>query len=57
MFGTLEGQMNLERGGASEAQFAEFVAGLGTVIGHAERIRPLRDYCTEPDVAGRAQER
>ena len=30
----------------SEARFASYVAGLESVIGHAERTRPLRDYCT-----------
>jgi SRSO17 transposase len=38
--------MNLDQGGDGEARFAEYVAGLGSVIGHAERTRPLRDYCT-----------
>jgi SRSO17 transposase len=38
--------MNLDQGGDSEARFAEYVAGLGSVMGHAERTRPLRDYCT-----------
>src|SRR5437868_11028203 len=38
--------MNLDQGGDSEARFAEYVAGLGSVIGHVERTRPLRDYCT-----------
>jgi SRSO17 transposase len=38
--------MDLDGGGTSEAQFAEYVAGLGSVIGHPERARPLRDYCT-----------
>src|SRR5215204_3194118 len=38
--------MNLDQSGASEARFADYVAGLGSVIGHAERTRPLRDYCT-----------
>src|SRR5215813_12934442 len=38
--------MNLDQGGAGEARFAEYVAGLGSVIGYAERARPLRDYCT-----------
>src|SRR5437016_10891339 len=38
--------MNLDQGGDSETRFAEYVAGLGGVIGHAERTRPLRDYCT-----------
>jgi len=35
--------MDLDR---SEARFASYVAGLGSVLGHAERTRPLRDYCT-----------
>ena len=30
----------------SETRFASYVAGLGSVIGHAERVGPLRDYCT-----------
>src|ERR1700727_825708 len=38
--------MNLDQGGDSETRFAEYVAGLGSVIGHGERTRPLRDYCT-----------
>jgi SRSO17 transposase len=38
--------MNLDQGGDSETRFAEYVAGLGSVIGHPERTRPLRDYCT-----------
>ena len=38
--------MNLGQGGDSETRFAEYVAGLGSVIGHVERTRPLRDYCT-----------
>ncbi|HEY2683931.1 MAG TPA: IS701 family transposase [Steroidobacteraceae bacterium] len=37
--------MNLDQGGTSETRFAEYVTGLGSVIGHAERTRPLRDYC------------
>ena len=37
--------MNLDQGGDRETRFAEYVAGLGRVIGHAERTRPLRDYC------------
>jgi SRSO17 transposase len=58
--------MNLDQGGDSETRFAEYVAGLGSVIGHMERTRPLRDYCTglmlpgerksvEPMAAGRLQ--
>ena len=38
--------MNLDQGGDSETRFAEYVGGLGSVIGHVERMRPLRDYCT-----------
>jgi SRSO17 transposase len=30
----------------SEARFASYVDGLVSVIGHADRARPLRDYCT-----------
>ena len=30
---------------ASEARFAAYVAGLGTVLGHADRQRPMHDYC------------
>jgi len=35
--------MDLDR---SEARFRSYVAELGSVLGHAERARPLRDYCT-----------
>jgi SRSO17 transposase len=38
--------MDLDRGEDSEARFAAYVAGLGSVIGPAVRMRPLRDYCT-----------
>src|ERR1700704_3164707 len=38
--------MSLDQGGDSETRFAEYVAGLGSVIGHVERTRPLRAYCT-----------
>jgi SRSO17 transposase len=38
--------MNLDQDRASEARFAEYVTGLGSVIGQAVRMRPLRDYCT-----------
>ena len=30
---------------ASESRFSSYVAGLVSVIGHADRARPLRDYC------------
>jgi SRSO17 transposase len=31
---------------AVEARFAAYVEGLGSVIGHIDRVGPLRDYCT-----------
>src|SRR5260221_11322975 len=30
---------------ASESRFSSYVGGLVSVIGHADRARPLRDYC------------
>ena len=30
----------------AEVRFAEYVAGLSGVLGHADRVGPLRDYCT-----------
>src|SRR4030081_2850026 len=30
----------------SETRFSAYVDGLISVIGHADRARPLRDYCT-----------
>jgi SRSO17 transposase len=30
----------------SDARFAAYIDGLASVIGHADRTRPLRDYCT-----------
>ena len=38
--------MNLRSEGTSEARFAAYVEGLSSVLGHADRIGPLRDYCT-----------
>jgi SRSO17 transposase len=38
--------MNLSREEASEGRFAAYVEGLASVIGHADRAGPLRDYCT-----------
>ena len=31
---------------ASEMRFAGYVEGLASVIGHKDRVGPLRDYCT-----------
>src|SRR5450755_3176571 len=30
---------------ASEARFADYVENLATVLGHADRVEPLKDYC------------
>src|SRR6476660_8280208 len=38
--------MNLNQDGDSEARSAAYVEGLAGVIGHTDRTRPLRDYCT-----------
>ena len=38
--------MNPRSEGTSEVRFAAYVAGLSSVLGHADRIGPLRDYCT-----------
>jgi SRSO17 transposase len=38
--------MNLDQHGDSKARFAAYVEGLASVIGHADRMKPLRDYCT-----------
>ena len=37
--------MNLRGTDESETRFARYVAGLTSVIGHADRATPLRDYC------------
>ena len=37
--------MNLRRSDATESRFACYVEGLVSVIGHADRTGPLRDYC------------
>src|SRR6202790_4544417 len=38
--------MGHRRSGTSESRFGEYVEGLVSVIGHADRAQPLRDYCT-----------
>lgn len=38
--------MDLARTGESESRFDAYVEGLVSVIGHAGRAKPLRDYCT-----------
>src|SRR5260370_35999510 len=37
--------MGDRRRAASESRFDGYVEGLVSVIGHADRARPLRDYC------------
>src|SRR6266852_8050333 len=37
--------MDLRRADDSEVRFAAYVEGLVSVIGHADRAKPLRDYC------------
>jgi SRSO17 transposase len=37
--------MDLRTADDSESRFAAYVEGLVSVIGHADRARPLRDYC------------
>src|SRR3979409_2547477 len=38
--------MNRKKEEKAEARFATYVNGLASVVGHADRIGPLRDYCT-----------
>src|ERR1700720_308263 len=38
--------MDRRDGEKAEARFAAYVQGLSSVLGHADRIGPLRDYCT-----------
>src|ERR1700759_1556840 len=47
--------MNLKHVGDSEARFAAYVEGLSSVIGHADRTGPLRDYCTGLMLPGEAK--
>ena len=37
--------MGLRRSEAIESRFSAYVEGLTSVIGHADRAKPLRDYC------------
>src|SRR5437868_14033440 len=37
--------MGLRRTDDSESRFAAYVEGLVSVIGHADRAKPVRDYC------------
>ena len=48
--------MSLPRSGDAASRFSAYVEDLTTVIGHADRAKPLRDYCVADD-AVRAKER
>jgi SRSO17 transposase len=37
--------MDLPMDDGTEARFAEYAAWLSSALGHADRVRPLRDYC------------
>src|SRR6266516_177667 len=37
--------MGLPRSNEGQGRFSAYVAGLTSVIGHADRAKPLRDYC------------
>src|SRR3990172_9532175 len=41
----MRAEMGLPRAEGSESRFAKYVEGLVSVIGHADRARPLWDYC------------
>jgi len=38
--------MGLQGSDGSAGRFSRYVEGLASVIGHADRVNPLRDYCT-----------
>jgi SRSO17 transposase len=38
--------MDRKNEGTSEVRFSAYVEGLASVLGHVDRIGPLRDYCT-----------
>src|SRR5437879_3098968 len=40
-----EAEMDLQQLSDSESRFAAYVEELASVIGHADRKRPLKDYC------------
>jgi SRSO17 transposase len=42
----MEAEMGQRRSEAIESRFTAYVEGLTSVIGHADRAKPLRDYCT-----------
>jgi SRSO17 transposase len=44
--------MNQGSGRNTETRFAAYVQGLSSVLGHADRIGPLREYCAGPILPG-----
>src|SRR5437588_7814126 len=42
----MEADMDLRATDDSESRFSGYVEGLVSVIGHADRAGPFRDYCT-----------
>jgi SRSO17 transposase len=44
--GTREAEMKLQENAESAARFDKYVDELASVIGHADRVGPLHDYCT-----------
>src|SRR5438046_9340288 len=45
-FSERDADMNRKSEEKDESRFAAYVEGLASVLGHADRISPLRDYCT-----------
>ena len=41
-----EAEMKLRDADASAVRFEKYVDELASVIGHADRVGPLHDYCT-----------
>ena len=48
--------MDLLRSNDSNARFLAYVDGLTSIIGHADRAKPLRDYCLGHQHGDRARE-
>ena len=38
--------MSFRSSDGSDERFSIYVEGLASVVGHADRVNPLRDYCT-----------
>src|ERR1700716_2230188 len=46
LFSMRRAEMGLPKSGDAASRFSGYVEGLTSVIGHADRAKPLRDYCT-----------